>query len=217
MVVLYQTPRVLLSNGATHSALSVLPVILGISNGVLRLPVAKYIDRSGRGIGFRIAGIASLVGLVALFAAPCIEIAVIGRVYWGIGSACIDFILTVVLADMTSLKNRGMVLSTFDQSTSQKPLSFLSILYQSQKTQSPILLRASFNKRSITFIPSPRILLTRAPNSSDFWNLCNSCHNHHLRRASHGRTALLWNPLAKGFWYLLGNLVCLVMLAFACT
>lgn len=112
--VLNLTPRVSPHDSA-HSVFSILPMILGISSGILRLPMAKCIDRIGRGYGLVMTVAISIAGLLVLTAAPCPEVAVVGRIYWVIASSCLDFIFTVVLADMTSLKNRGMILFTFNK------------------------------------------------------------------------------------------------------
>lgn len=111
-VVLRQFPQ-LMSDfpGSARSVLSVLPTIIGISSGVLRLPMARIIDRSTRRQGFDLVWFVAQLGLLILTVAPSLTGTVAGYVLYGIGSTGTDFLLTVILADMTSLKNRGTLFS----------------------------------------------------------------------------------------------------------
>ncbi|KAG8164469.1 hypothetical protein KVR01_006387 [Diaporthe batatas] len=110
-VVLGLMPGLILSDssGSGRSVLSVLPVVIGISSGVLRLPMAKIIDSSPRASGFNLPWIAAQLGVLILQQASTLAGATTGSILYGIGSSGMDFILTVILADMTSIKNRGLI------------------------------------------------------------------------------------------------------------
>jgi MFS family permease len=111
-VVLNLTPHVMSNfSQSAHSVLSVLPMVLGILSGVLRLPMAKIIDRHGRKNGFHLAWLIWNLGLLFLTGAQSLAATVAGQIFYGIGSSLLDFVFTVILADMTSLKNRGMIFS----------------------------------------------------------------------------------------------------------
>ena len=111
-VVLNLTPHVMSNfSESAHSVLSVLPMVLGISSGVLRLPMAKIIDRHGRKNGFHLAWLIWNLGLLFLTGAQSLVATVVGQIFYGIGSSLLDFVLSVIPADMTSLKNRGMISS----------------------------------------------------------------------------------------------------------
>lgn len=100
------TPYVM-SHFSGHSILSVLTMVVQILSGVLRLPTAKFIDEFGRARGFLIATSLTVLGLSIQPLAQSLATSIFAQVLHGIGWNCLDYILTVILADMTSLKNRG--------------------------------------------------------------------------------------------------------------
>lgn len=109
-IVLSIVPQVMSDfSDPSRSVLSVVPMVIGISSGVLRLPMAKYLDRYGRVQAFSLAWVICQLGLLILTAATAPSSTVAGQIFYGIGSGCVDFVLTVVLADMTSLKNRALI------------------------------------------------------------------------------------------------------------
>lgn len=91
------------------SVLSVLPLVIVISSGILRLPMAMMIDKIPRNYGFLLAWSLFQISLFIIVVAPSLAGTVVGYILYGIGSSGMDFVLTVILADMTSLKNRGMI------------------------------------------------------------------------------------------------------------
>lgn len=79
-----------------------------VVSGVLSLPLAKFIDTFGRLHGFLLTSGIVTFGLVLQAAAPNLATTAVAQVFQGIGWNFMDYILTVLLTDMTSLKNRSM-------------------------------------------------------------------------------------------------------------
>lgn len=95
-----------------------------ILGGMLRLPLAKFVDTFGRPRGlFMTMGVITF-GLVLQAAAQNLATTAIAQVFQGIGLNCMDYIFTVLLVDMTSLKNRSMF---YSQHTCFKLLSRTTI------------------------------------------------------------------------------------------
>lgn len=105
-VVLTLTPHVM-SDFSGHSILSVLPMVVRVVSGVLRLPIAKFIDEVGRAHGFLFASCVTVLGLFIQALAGSLTETIVAQSLYGIGWNCIDYVLTIILADMTSLKNRS--------------------------------------------------------------------------------------------------------------
>lgn len=110
-VVLCLTPHVM-SDFSGHSILSVLPMVVRVVSGVLRLPIAKFIDEFGRAHGFLMASGLTILGLFIQALAQSLTETIVAQTLYGIGSNCMDYVLTVIVADMTSLKNRSMLVFT---------------------------------------------------------------------------------------------------------
>lgn len=96
-----------MSQFSGHSILGVLTMVVCIVSGVLRLPMAKFIDEFGRAYGFLMAAGLSILGLIIQAAARSLFTTIVAQVIFGIGWNLLDYVLSIVLADMTSLKNRG--------------------------------------------------------------------------------------------------------------
>lgn len=82
-----------------------------IVSGVLLLPMAKLIDEFGRAHGFLMAIGLTTLGLAVQTSAQSLGTTNFARILYGIGWNLMDYVLTIVLADMTTLKNRGTPLS----------------------------------------------------------------------------------------------------------
>lgn len=79
-----------------------------IVSAVLRLPLAKFIDRFGRLHGILMTTGIIVFGFVLQAAAQNLATTTVAQVFQGIGWNFMDCVLTVLVADMTSLKNRSM-------------------------------------------------------------------------------------------------------------
>lgn len=95
-----------------------------VVSGVLRLPFAKFIDEFGRLHGFLLTSGIVTFGLVLQAAAQNLATTAVAQVFQGIGWSFMDYILTVLLTDMTSLKNRSMFHSP---RVSSKPVPHIMI------------------------------------------------------------------------------------------
>lgn len=92
-------------------------MVVQILSGVLRLPMAKFIDEFGRGRGFLMATILTVLGLSIQPLAQSLPTTIFAQVLHGIGWNFLDYVLTIILADMTSLKNRGKHVSPLTSKT----------------------------------------------------------------------------------------------------
>lgn len=100
-----------MSHFSGHSILTALTMAVLIVSGVLRLTIAKFIDEFGRAHGFVVAAGLSILGLIIQAAAQSLVTTIVALLLFGIGWSCLDYVLSIVLADMTSLKNRGTLFS----------------------------------------------------------------------------------------------------------
>lgn len=91
-----------------HSVLPTLTVVVRIVSGVLMPTTAKFIDEFGRAYGFVFWSSLAILGLLIQTWAQSLATAIVAQLLLGIGSSCTNYVLTVVLADMTTLKNRSM-------------------------------------------------------------------------------------------------------------
>lgn len=82
-----------------------------ILSGVLMLPMAKFIDEFGRAHGFLMTTGLTILGLIIQTSAQSLATTIVAQILHGIGWNCLGYVLTIVLADMTTLKNRGMLFS----------------------------------------------------------------------------------------------------------
>ncbi|KAG6354392.1 hypothetical protein INS49_004409 [Diaporthe citri] len=98
-----------MSHFSGHNILTVLTMVVLIVSGILRLPMAKFIDEFGRAHGFLMAAGLSIMGLIIQAAAQSLVTTIVAQVLFGIGWNCLDYVLSIVLADMTSLKNRALI------------------------------------------------------------------------------------------------------------
>ncbi|KAK1990954.1 major facilitator superfamily transporter [Colletotrichum falcatum] len=89
-----------------HGLLATTSIVSTILGGVSQLTIAKIIDIRGRAEGF--VGMISLVTVGMIMMATCQNVetyAAAQTMYW-VGHLGLVYIITIVLADMTSLKNR---------------------------------------------------------------------------------------------------------------
>ncbi|KAJ0104230.1 major facilitator superfamily transporter [Diaporthe amygdali] len=94
---------------SSHRAFSVLPMVVRITSSVLRLPIAKFIDEFGRAHGFLMVTALAVLGLFIQAVARNLATIVLAQLSQGIGFNSVDYVLTIILADMTSLRNRALI------------------------------------------------------------------------------------------------------------
>ncbi|KAJ4253838.1 hypothetical protein NW762_010233 [Fusarium torreyae] len=91
---------------AQHSLLATTSVVSSIIGGVCQLTIAKMIDIWGRGEGFATMVVLCIVGLAMTATCNSVEMYAAAHTLYWVGHIGITYIITVVLADMTTLQNR---------------------------------------------------------------------------------------------------------------
>jgi MFS family permease len=97
------------SNFAMHSLMPTTSVISSVVGGVSNLSIAKFLDIFGRPHGFLLCAILATIGLVMSAACNNVEAYAASQVFYTVGLNGIGFSLSVFIADITTLKNRGLV------------------------------------------------------------------------------------------------------------
>lgn len=98
------------SHFSSHSLLPLTGTTTLVIGGVLRLAMAKLIDEWGRMRGIIIALAVSSLGLVVIATGRSMVAFVAGECLYGIGAACFDYVTSIMVANMTSLRHRTLAL-----------------------------------------------------------------------------------------------------------
>ncbi|KAK6583617.1 hypothetical protein PZA11_003347 [Diplocarpon coronariae] len=99
------------SGFSAHSLIPVVGIVSGIMNGVLRLPVAKLLDLWGRAEGFALMTVIATIGLLLMAVCRNVETYAVAQVFYAVGFGGMAFTMNVVIADISSLKNRALAVS----------------------------------------------------------------------------------------------------------
>ncbi|KAF4966987.1 hypothetical protein FSARC_5395 [Fusarium sarcochroum] len=94
------------SDFAQHSLVATTSVVSSIIGGVCQLTIANMIDIWGRGEGFAGMVLLCIVGLAMTATCNSVEMYAAAHTLYWVGHIGITYIITVVLADMTTLQNR---------------------------------------------------------------------------------------------------------------
>ncbi|THX77769.1 major facilitator superfamily transporter [Aureobasidium pullulans] len=97
------------SDFSLHSLTATTGILSNILGGLSRLPLSKIIDVWGRREGFAVMGVFLTIGLVMMAACNNVETYAAAQVFYWIGYTGIQYIVAVMIADATSLRNRGIV------------------------------------------------------------------------------------------------------------
>lgn len=96
------------SNFSSHSLIPAIAIASYVLSGVLKLPIAKMIDTWGRPQGFLVmTGLATL-GLFLMATCRDIQTYAVARILHGVGFNGFAYILDIIIADTSSLKDRAM-------------------------------------------------------------------------------------------------------------
>lgn len=106
--VLHRLTPAAMDHFSGHSVLPTLTVAVRIVSGVLMPPTAKFIDEFGRAYGFVFWSSLTILGLLFQTWAYSLATTIVAQLLLGIGWSCTNYVLTVVLADISTLKNRSM-------------------------------------------------------------------------------------------------------------
>jgi MFS family permease len=99
------------SNFAMHSLTPTTSVISSVVGGVSNLSIAKFLDIFGRPHGFLLCAVLATLGLAMSAACNNVEAYAASQVFYTVGINGVGFSLSVFIADITTLKNRGLVQS----------------------------------------------------------------------------------------------------------
>ncbi|KAI1333571.1 MFS general substrate transporter [Xylariaceae sp. FL0016] len=90
----------------SHSLIPTIGIVASILSGVLNLPVAKIIDSWGRPQGLASMVVLSTVGLLLMAACQDVKSYAAAQVIYQVGISGFSYILDIIIADTSSLKNR---------------------------------------------------------------------------------------------------------------
>lgn len=96
------------SDFSAHSSIPAISISSFVLSGVLRLPVAKLIDTWGRPQGLVIMTTLATLGLVLMAACNGAETYAAAQILHAIGFSGFSYILEIVIADTSSLKDRAL-------------------------------------------------------------------------------------------------------------
>jgi MFS family permease len=99
------------SDFALHSLTPTTSVISSVVGGVSNLSIAKFLDIFGRPQGFLLSAFLATIGLIMSAACNNVEAYAASQVFYTVGLNGVGFSLSVFIADITTLKNRGLVQS----------------------------------------------------------------------------------------------------------
>ncbi|TPX69612.1 hypothetical protein SpCBS45565_g02341 [Spizellomyces sp. 'palustris'] len=97
-----------------HSGLSLLMAVSGVVNSVCKMPLAKLADVFGRAETFAFAVLCYIVGLIIMCAVDTFGEFAAATVLYTIGTSGVYTLLQIVIADTSSLANRGFFSSLID-------------------------------------------------------------------------------------------------------
>ncbi|KAE8363116.1 major facilitator superfamily domain-containing protein [Aspergillus caelatus] len=90
-----------------HSLTGTTTILSTLIGGLFKLPYAKLIDIWGRPQGFALMIACMTVGLIMMAGCNNVQTYCAAQVFYSVGSAGVDFTLTIFIADTSALKNRA--------------------------------------------------------------------------------------------------------------
>ncbi|CAI6090475.1 unnamed protein product [Clonostachys chloroleuca] len=97
------------SNFALHSLTPTVSILSSVIGGVTNLTLAKILDVFGRPQGYLFCVVLATVGLIMMAACNNVESYAAAQVFQTVGNNGIQYSLTVLIADTSTLRNRGLV------------------------------------------------------------------------------------------------------------
>ncbi|KAI1370316.1 putative siderochrome-iron transporter [Hypoxylon crocopeplum] len=94
-----------------HSLLTTAQVVASIFGGVSRIPIAKIIDIWGRPEGFALMTCFATLGVILMAVSKNVETYAAALVFYRVGENGMNFILDVLVADTSKLRNRALALA----------------------------------------------------------------------------------------------------------
>lgn len=90
-----------------HSLTATTGIISNLAPGLVKLPYAKLMDIWGRPQGFAIMVGSITLGLIMMAGCNNVETYCAAQVFYWVGYNCLDFTMTIFIADTSKLKNRA--------------------------------------------------------------------------------------------------------------
>ncbi|KAI9369625.1 siderophore iron transporter mirB [Aspergillus egyptiacus] len=106
--ILYSLTPYATSSFNSHSLLTVISIVSSAITSALYIPVAKLVDVWGRAEGWLFMVGLSTLGMVMMAASKNLETYCAAEVFYSVGFSGINYILCVLAADITDLRNRGL-------------------------------------------------------------------------------------------------------------
>lgn len=99
------------SSFEAHSLTALTSVISSLVAGLFKLPYAKLIDIWGRPQGFALVVSCMVIGFIMMAACNNVKTYCAAQVFYMTGYNCVDFSLTIFVADTSSLQNRALMIA----------------------------------------------------------------------------------------------------------
>ncbi|KAI1124335.1 MFS general substrate transporter [Nemania abortiva] len=99
------------SEFSSHSLIPTIAIVSNILSGVLKLPVAKIIDSWGRPQGFASTTLLASFGLLLMSLCHNVQTYAAAHVIYSVGISGFSYILEIIVADTSSLKNRSLAMA----------------------------------------------------------------------------------------------------------
>ncbi|KAL3491111.1 siderophore iron transporter mirB [Aspergillus germanicus] len=106
--ILYSLTPYATSSFQSHSLLTVIEVVSRAMTSALYIPVAKILDVWGRAEGWMFMVMLSTLGLIMMAASKNLPTYCAAEVFYSVGFGGLNYILCVIAADVTNLRNRGI-------------------------------------------------------------------------------------------------------------
>ncbi len=97
------------SSFSAHSLTATTTILSTLMGGLIKLPYAKILDIFGRPQGFVLAFSSMTLGLIMMAACQNVYTYCAAQVFYSMGYACIDFTVSIFIADTSQLKNRAFM------------------------------------------------------------------------------------------------------------
>ncbi|KAI0416692.1 putative MFS siderophore transporter [Xylaria grammica] len=109
--VIFNLMPFVVSEFQSHSLIPTIAIVSNILSGVLKLPVAKMIDSWGRPQGFATMTLLAALGLLLMSLCRDVETYAAAQVIYQVGVSGFTYILDIIVADTSSMKNRSLALA----------------------------------------------------------------------------------------------------------
>lgn len=96
------------SDFQAHSLLTIIGIVSSSISAAIYIPMAKFLDIWGRAEGLLLMIVSSTLGVILMAASQNLATFTAAQVFYSIGFSGIIYVVAVLAADVTSLRNRGL-------------------------------------------------------------------------------------------------------------